>query len=297
MKRVRPGVMLALLPAWWLLSAPAWAATPVPAFPLDGVAVAGTADRYAPVRRFLAGLRSPAKARYYVAVVDRADPQGREGARYADAAIPYAETVFDAWRLHLDPQRAVVVVLGVGNQGVAVQPGSAWTRLGFERMAVRETVKESLFANHARTGDYAEALIQLIRAVDERLAVLAAREQRVRSQVPLRLVAGRARYLGVLSRFESGQVLTPELQAVLDEARSHLEKGQAAEAYGRHLEADAELTEATALLSRAEDMLDRFQWPAAWILPWLTAGAAFGAVVTGAMWIGRRAARSRQEKS
>lgn len=80
--------LVALLVAGVVTSgaAPARAATPIPPWREDRVAVAGTADTFDPLRRFLADFQGEAGAQYHVVVVARSDPRDRAGPEHSGSA-------------------------------------------------------------------------------------------------------------------------------------------------------------------------------------------------------------------
>ncbi len=171
---MRPLVAALVLGSLSLTAAPARAGgTPIPPWREDRVAVAGTADTFDPLRRFLAGFESGAGVEFHVVVVARSDPQGRAGVEHAASAVDYVDATWEAWRgAGLDPARHVIVCLALENRGVALHAGSRWVGMGFERGAITQVIDRSPFAQAARAGDYAGAVERLIQAVDMHLVAL-----------------------------------------------------------------------------------------------------------------------------
>ncbi|RMH15247.1 MAG: hypothetical protein D6696_21205, partial [Acidobacteria bacterium] len=155
------------------LAAPgAQARDPFPPLPAGGrLAVVPRLDgpAYDAARACLAGLGRETGADYYAAVV--ADAGGASPA----GAVPFVDALYDAWRGRLDPQRHVLIALGIDDRSIAIHPGDRWADLGFERDAISRTIDASAFARHARRGDYPRALCALAETVDRQLGLLAAR--------------------------------------------------------------------------------------------------------------------------
>lgn len=173
--------------AWVLLCAlatTAWAETPIPEFPgARGVAVAAVEDRFDALREFLDGFESKVGAEYTVCMVALSDPRDRPGRDYSDSAIAYVDDVFDAWAGRLDPKRHVLIVLAIENRGVAAHTGLDWVELGLERGQIKRVIDGSTFAQAARAGDYGEATIRLIRAIDRDLELRRGQIALLRSQL------------------------------------------------------------------------------------------------------------------
>jgi hypothetical protein len=179
------------------------AATPIPAFRDDGVAVAGVTDRYDALRTALAQRESATGARFYVCIVARSDPYDRSGAEYAPSAIPFVDDVFEAWGANVDVERGIVIVMALENRGIAVKPGSAWTRLGFERHAVTEVIDASSFGEYARAGDYGGAILALADAIDAELLRRQARVAGARERAVALVATLRERLAAAIERLDA----------------------------------------------------------------------------------------------
>jgi len=230
-----------------LCSASVRAATAVPVFPSDGVAVAGSADTFDPLREHLKTFKSAVDAKYHVCVVSLSDPENRAGREYHGSTVAYVDQVFEAWRAKLDPAASVVIALAIENRGIAIHPGSRWTRLGFEQDEVTRLIDGSQFGDHARAGDYGGALVALVEAVDAELGRRVAEEQ----QLVEELTAGMP---AVLARVEALRKSAQELPNIAAAAyRAAVEAGE------EHRAAEAALRagdprKAAALLDRARTL-------------------------------------------
>ena len=174
--RLAWGVVLAVS-----LAQGALAASPIPAFPREGtVTVQDVPDGFGKLRALLGEHRSPAGAKYHVAVVAFSDPLNREGPAFGDESGAYLASVVEAWRPRVDTENAVIILLGLRNREVRVHPGSRWVRLGWEGYAVVKTLKAARFDSFARASDYDTGMKELVLAIDAELATrLKAREARV----------------------------------------------------------------------------------------------------------------------
>jgi hypothetical protein len=154
-----------------LLAQGALAASPVPAFPKDGtVAVQDVPDSFVKLRGFLAEHRSPIGAKYHVAVVAFTDPLNRKGPGFGDASGEYLKRLVEKWRVSVDTENAVIILLGLHNQDVSIHPFSRWARLGWKDYQVVKTLESSQFASFARASDYESALRALVGAIDAELS-------------------------------------------------------------------------------------------------------------------------------
>ncbi len=154
------------------------AATPVPNFPNDGMAVAEVQDTFGSLRTFLGTFQSQVDAKYTLCIVRVSDPQGRTGRQYSGSAVNYVDQVFESWRSNLDPAKHVLLLMAMENRGIAVHPGSNWTALGFEQGTIAQVIDNSSFARYARAGDYAGALKRLVEAIDWHLVLQSRAQQR-----------------------------------------------------------------------------------------------------------------------
>ena len=147
----------------------AFAATPIPAYEADRVALGGVDLDVAELSRFLVGFKSAVGATYHTAMVARSDPKDRPGGAYSDSAVDYVDQIRRAWRGELNARTSIIIVLAVENRGIAVHPGSAWARIGFERGVIKSVIDGSGFGVHARAGDYPGAIQSLVESIDDHL--------------------------------------------------------------------------------------------------------------------------------
>jgi hypothetical protein len=166
-----------------LASAVAQGYSPIPPFPGDGAVAVdpSLADTFGDLRAFLRGHKSPVGARYHVAIVGFSDRQNRRGGDYGDDDAAYIESVAEAWRPHLDAQRAVIILLAIHNRDIIVKPFSRWSQLGWEQQAVVRTIDGSSFATYARAGDYSSGIQALIADIDVELRRRVQGEERQRT--------------------------------------------------------------------------------------------------------------------
>ncbi|MCC7542643.1 MAG: hypothetical protein IT379_40885 [Deltaproteobacteria bacterium] len=268
-------VFLALLG----LARPARAATPVPPFPADGVlAVAGAAAQndYGALRTFLLTHRSPVGARYHALIVDYSDPLDRDGPDYGDESGRFIDDVVERWAPRVDRQSAVLVVLALRNRDIIVHPFSRWVELGWEASEVVETIDRSPFATHARAGDYAEALRQLVLAIDGELAArIRRRDEETAERFRRRdeqLAYARTTAAAVRARVAAWDQRAAEASLRLQNARPvrDLALGEAAEAerlaaIGHAALAAEKATAAQANVSSAERLLAEAEAQVAWV--------------------------------
>ncbi|MBK8012482.1 MAG: hypothetical protein IPK13_14115 [Deltaproteobacteria bacterium] len=193
------------------LERPAHAATPIPPAPsADAVATTGVQDVYDPLRRFLAGFQPRSGATFRVAVVAFTDAENRRGRAFAASAEAYARAVFLDWKDRLDRDRGVVIVFGVENRAIALRAGRRWRQLGVEEEVARALVEASGCEAFSRLGDFSGCLVQLIRFLDDQLALrlemdrvaepALGREIRVRARHATRLLEEAQRRLGKTDR-------------------------------------------------------------------------------------------------
>jgi uncharacterized membrane protein YgcG len=233
------------------------AADPIPAWSPDRVAVSGTPDTYAKLRATLAELKSAVGADYHVCVVGLSAASA--GGEYADSAVDYVDQVFETWRsagAPIDPERGVVIVLAIQNRGIALHPGSRWTRLGFERDVVTRLIDGSSFGQYARSGDYEGALAQLIQAVDWHLALQEREQAKTAEQAQRALGDARERAARLRARADAlpyAHAFTGPLLAEVDAA---IARAAAAQAKGEARLASAEAGDASAFLARLAQQLD-----------------------------------------
>lgn len=159
----------------------ALAASPIPAFPKEGtVTVQDVPDSFDKLQALLREHRSPAGAKYHVAVVAFSDPSNRAGPAFGDESGAYLDSVVEAWRQRVDTENAVIILLGLRNREVRVHPFSRWVRLGWEGYSVVKTLKAARFDSYAQAGDYDTGMKELVLAIDAELARrLKAEEDRV----------------------------------------------------------------------------------------------------------------------
>ncbi|MBN1945334.1 MAG: hypothetical protein JW797_06625 [Bradymonadales bacterium] len=191
-------LLLAMVLAGVTLSSGAQAFTPIPPYPADAVAVADVEDNFDPLRQQIAQFQSSVGATYQVLVVAFSDRLDRVGPDYGDDTNEYINAVVEAWSPSVDPAKGVIIVLSIQNRDIIVHPGSRWAELGFEGPAVVQVIDGSAFGPNARAGNYNEAIIQLIRAVDRELE----RRIRARQNEVAREVAAIPNHLAALDGIE-----------------------------------------------------------------------------------------------
>jgi hypothetical protein len=187
----------------------ALAASPIPAFPKHGtLTVQDVPDRFDKLRELLRGHRSPAGAKYHVAVVAFTDPLNREGPAFGDESGAYLDSVVEAWRQRADTENGVIILLGLRNREVRVHPFSRWVRLGWEGYAVVKTVNAARFRSFAQAGDYDTGMKELVLAIDAELARRLGAEN---EQVAKGLAAGEAQAANRLAAQAEGVQRTQDL--------------------------------------------------------------------------------------
>ena len=233
------------------------AATDVPPFPDDGVAIADVADVFDDLRSFLAAFESEAGTSFHIAIVANSDPYDRAGVDYGDASGDYIDSIVVAWLpLIDDPANSVIIALAIENREVLVQPGASYVQMGFSDDAVDDVVQSSRFVTHARTGDYDTALQALVSALDGQIAELLREEQYHREDATEALPILRDRLQALrqgmdeadfsLSSIEEDLIW---LEGRLDEAEQYLEQDRMG---GRAFDA---VTDASYELDLAEELL------------------------------------------
>ncbi|MGE0708125.1 MAG: TPM domain-containing protein [Planctomycetota bacterium] len=235
------------------------AASPVPPFPADRVAVGeGVSDTFKGLRQDLAHFESALGVDYRVCVVRYSDPQDRPGREHSASAVKYADQVFEAWRPQLDARRSLVIVLALENRGVAIHPGSDWARLGFEQGAITRAIDQSTFAVFARSGDYAGAISRLVEAVD--LVLVLSKDAHTRRKAELeerhqRLEDERSHFVRRLTDDQALNTAPAARRGLLDCQRALEEAGEALRKVAVHLSV-GDLVPADALLASAVGLLD-----------------------------------------
>lgn len=119
-------------------------------------------------KRCLKSFDSAVGAQYYAGVVDVTSRTGDRTPSDSNA-VPFVDALYQHWHQHLDPDTHVLIALGISNRAIAIHPGHAWAKAGFERDEIKRTIDASPFASHARNGDYGRGLCELIASVDKRL--------------------------------------------------------------------------------------------------------------------------------
>ncbi len=120
--------------------------------------------------------KSAVDAAYFAGVVGVTDALGRTD--LAPDAVPYVDALYQAWKPlgRLDPDRHVLVAVGLNNRAIAIHPGSRFAELGFKGSVIKTTIDGSDFPRFAKSGDYARALCALRGAVDVKLKALVEEE-------------------------------------------------------------------------------------------------------------------------
>ena len=133
------------LPAALLLILLASAATPADAQAWDGFPVLPAGEHlalkpgldgpaYDSLRGCLSRFDSAVGASYFVAIVEVTAPDGSPSPERSDAT-GYVDALYQAWKGtgRLDPERHVLVVLGLRNRAVAIHPGVRWAETKLSR--------------------------------------------------------------------------------------------------------------------------------------------------------------------
>lgn len=259
----------------------ALAASPVPAFPKNGtLTIQEVPDRFDKLKELLGRHRSPAGAKYHVAVVAFSDPLDREGPAFGDESGAYLDSVVEAWRQRADTENGVIILLGLRNREVRVHPFSRWVRLGWEGYEVVKTVNAARFRSFVQAGDYDTGMTELVLAID---AELARRIEAAEAQVAKRLAAeveeaqrnkdliisAHAGALAFESQMSQKQHVPPRARqahaqavALVADARRALAEGDARRAPELAERAIREVHEAVRLLSDFEalDAAQRVRW-------------------------------------
>ncbi|MBR56555.1 MAG: hypothetical protein CMH54_00695 [Myxococcales bacterium] len=169
-RTVRAAILVGFV--WLLLfSTKLHASDSLPAYPpaLDSsahrIAVVGVADVYDPFRAFLV-FDSQVSAKYTVAVIGKPSSEKPTGLR------DYAARLQGHWSQSLDPNYGVLIVFAQTDGTIWMVPGTSWAQLGFEGAEISAVVEKSGFAGRVEKTEYAEALSDLVVAVDARLTRL-----------------------------------------------------------------------------------------------------------------------------
>lgn len=248
---------LAILLTLTLTASLARSADPIPPWSPDRVAVSGTADTYGRLRATLAGFESAVGADYHVCIVGLSAHQA--GGDHADSAVGYVDQVFETWRAAgapIDPERGVVLVLAIQNRGIALHPGSRWTRLGFERDVVTQLIDGSSFGQYARSGDYEGALAQLVQAIDWHLALQEREQAKTAEKAQRALGDARERAAQLRARADALPYAHAFTGGLLQAAEEAVGRAAAAQAKGDARGASAAAGDAAALLERLSRMID-----------------------------------------
>lgn len=160
------------LVAWWaLLASVAHAqeppATPFPDFQAGQRVYVGPGIEKAPyviVANRIEEVEKSGKETYYAAVVKSSGTGNDPTSRYADALTRL-------WRQQggdqFDPERSIVIVVALENRRVAVHPGQFLrTNSILDRGTIEQELVGPVFVPKARAGQYPEAIVGLINAID-----------------------------------------------------------------------------------------------------------------------------------
>ncbi len=206
------------LTALAVLAPPAEAASPIPEFPADGVALSGVRDTFDGLRRHIAARETRVGARYVAVIVKFTEPRNRSGRQYSRTAIPYVDRVFKSWADQLDPENHVLICMSTENRGIAIHSGSRWSNLGFAEAGITKVIDESPFARVARTGDHSGALERLVDAVDLHLSLRVQSIERNAARVRDDIGAYGRDIANARAAAKAAGTLTPTVRARLDAA-------------------------------------------------------------------------------
>jgi uncharacterized membrane protein YgcG len=146
--------------------------TPFPSLSDQRVYVAGVPDRYGGLADQITRLERSSPQTYYVVVVKSTGPG-------QNATFRYAEDLFDVWRSQasqrgktFDPERSVIIVVGLDNHQVALHTGAALrTRFGLRASVVERELIQRAFIPLAQEEKYPEAVSALLDATNNWIAV------------------------------------------------------------------------------------------------------------------------------
>ncbi|MEZ4458535.1 MAG: hypothetical protein R3E66_02175 [bacterium] len=182
----------------WPTVAMAWDPFPVLA---KGSHYAGSGpwQKDAKLESCLAELSARSDANYYASIVNNTSATS---VPTDNDAVPFVDGLSRAWSNQLRPDKDVLIVMGVTSRSVAIHPGSEWVRMGFENRVIAQTIDSSQFGSHARSGDYGGGICQLATAVEQKLKMLAQREQNFLAQTRAQVPTLRARVAALHKRVD-----------------------------------------------------------------------------------------------
>lgn len=171
-----------MLLAFFSLNSNAWAQAAKPEFTGQRVVVSGvSADEWRTLEVRIAAVESQSKQTYYAVIVNSTGNGQNATAQYTDAL--YAEWIRTAaqQKIPLDPQRSVIIVLGVENRQLSVHAGSELQRdYGLHGQTIDRKLVTPYFIPEAKAGNYVQGLATLVDKIDEWVAKID--QQKLQSQ-------------------------------------------------------------------------------------------------------------------
>ncbi len=167
-----------------LIQSAARAADPFPEFTGDNLYLSGVApEPWQGLKDFIQKTHANSQQSYYVVVVNSTG----KGAR---ATPDYTGRLYQQWKrtsavrnLPLDPNRSVLIVLGIQNRQLSVNAGTVLQqKYGLQGQAIDRRIVQRTFIPHARAGNHAEGMEELIRGIESWVSEIDSREARQRQQ-------------------------------------------------------------------------------------------------------------------
>jgi hypothetical protein len=198
---------------------------------------------------------------FYAAVTPVTDAGGSKSPT-ASNGIPWVDALYRDWKPseRLDPEKHVLIAVGIENHSVAIHPGNRWTELGFKTATIKATIDGSSFGKLARAGDHPQAVCALAEAVDAKLVALAAEESktiaRLRKEIDDLRTRGAASLPKLRALALTGKWATEE-QAKLEKLDDKLEAALKMFGDGKIAAASESVASASETVQLAEAAVDR----------------------------------------
>ncbi len=244
-----------------MIAAPAaaWDAAPPPGDGRSHVAPKLDSTLYDEMRECLAAPRESG-AQFWAVVVNVTD-QGDVALPSANDAVPFVDHVYQQWRaadVPLDPEKHILIALGLLNRAVAIHPGTYWANIGFENRAITSTIDGSKFKMHARAGDYPKAVCALINSVEQALKVYEERAVSLRRVLPNAIDDERQKIENTQKALDEADLTEgarQRAQTYLNDAKDQLEVTASLLESGRVRDADLARHQAESSRKRVENDL------------------------------------------
>lgn len=261
-----------MLPLLWLLLtvptlAQSWDPFP-PLGPNQHLAVSRNLQSmgWTELQSCLRSFDSAVGARYHAAVVEISAANGSDSPEFSNA-VPYVDALYQAWRKarRLDPETHVLIALSLKNRGVAIHPGTRWVDLGFATGTIKNTIDQSRFPTLARSGELEQAVCELAKAVDARLAAFQQAVDARRAGIKAELTDLQQQSDAVAKRLsedpelggprvEKGRQALEQIDLGLADARRALDRGRLGETNTLLPRLSTELESLTTNLDAAEEL-------------------------------------------